>query len=404
MSTEFDIAIIGGGNAGLTLAAQLAAQDNPPSTVVIEPQTVQQRDCSWGLWALDQQTEQLAHSTKGRWRRWQLVDETRRVVHSSNQYSYLSLSSADYLLDRAAQLREPVSLIEDSVKALHPQQSETIIETEQGRYSAKTVYDSRPPEIGYSTLRQHFLGWEITTKEPIKDPDMATLMDFRVDQSRGLHFIYALPFSDHHLLIESTLISGRMETQDWYRDAIKGWLRDNNIEIGEFLCEEMGVIPMDTIETDPDIAASPMSSESSESSESLGPQPLIATIGAASGAVRRSSGYAFQHIQQQISQLAAGIAQGNMAVPTPISSRLTAMDSIFNGVLLSRPDLAVSLYMDMAKALNGDEFARFMLGQATTGDWLRVIAAMPKLPFLKETVKQSAKQVSKQLLGQHKSA
>ena len=391
MSTEFDIAIIGGGNAGLTLAAQLAAQDNPPSTVVIEPQTTQQRDCSWGLWALDQQAEQLSHSVKGRWRRWQLIDDTSRVVHSSNQYSYLSLSSADYLIDRAAQLREPVSLIEDSVKALHSQQHKTIIETEKGRYSAKTVYDSRPPKIAEDGLRQHFLGWHIHTKEPIDDPDMATLMDFRVDQSRGLHFIYALPFSDHHMLIESTLISAGLVPQSWYRDAIERWLRDNNIEVAEVICEETGVIPMDTLIAD---SASPVSDGMAS----------IASIGAASGAVRRSSGYAFQHIQQQISQLAAGIAQGNMAVPTPISSRLKAMDKIFNGVLLSQPELAVSLYMRMAQALNGDQFARFMLGQATANDWLRVIAAMPKIPFLLETLKQGGKQISKRLLRQSKSA
>lgn len=391
MSTEIDIAIIGGGNAGLSLAAQLAAQDNPPSTVVIEPQTTQQRDCSWGLWALDQQAEQLSHSVKGRWRRWQLIDNTSRVVHSSNQYSYLSLSSADYLIDRAAQLRDPVSLIEDSVKALHSQQHKTIVETEKGRYSAKTVYDSRPPKIAEDGLRQHFLGWHIHTKEPIDDPDMATLMDFRVDQSRGLHFIYALPFSDHHMLIESTLISAGLVPQSWYRDAIERWLRDNNIEVAEVICEETGVIPMDTLIAD---SASPVSDGMAS----------IASIGAASGAVRRSSGYAFQHIQQQISQLAAGIAQGNMAVPTPISSRLTVMDKIFNGVLLSRPELAVSLYMRMAQALNGDQFARFMLGQATANDWLRVIAAMPKIPFLLETLKQGGKQISKRLLRQSKSA
>ena len=139
---------------------------------------------------------------------------------------------------------------------------------------------------------------------------------------------------------------------------------------------------MDTLATEPDAATT---SEPSERSE---PKPLIATIGAASGAVRRSSGYAFQHIQQQISQLAAGIAQGNMAVPTPISSRLTAMDEVFNAVLRSRPDLSVSLYMGMARALNGDQFARFMLGQATVNDWLRVIAAMPKGPFIAQVAKQ----------------
>ena len=80
------------------------------------------------------------------------------------------------------------------------------------------------------------------------------------------------------------------------------------------------------------------------------------------------------------------------------------MDKIFNGVLLSRPELAVSLYMRMAQALNGDQFARFMLGQATANDWLRVIAAMPKIPFLLETLKQGGKQISKRLLRQSKSA
>ena len=378
MSSEFDIAIIGGGNAGLTLAAQLASQDSPPSTVVIEPQTPKQRNCSWGLWALDQQTQQLAQSTKGRWRRWQLIDDHSRIIHSSNQYSYLSLSSAAYLTDCEAQLREPVSLLRESVTALHSEHQQTIVETSQGQLSANTVYDSRPPKLIDNGLRQHFLGWHIQTKAPIKDADIATLMDFRVDQSRGLHFIYALPYSDHQLLIESTLISTSVESQDWYRSAIECWLRDNNIEIAQLIGEEMGVIPMDTLVSDSPALATK-------------DQPLITTIGAASGAVRRSSGYAFQHIQQQMSQLAAGIAKGNMAVPTPLSSGLTTMDNIFNGVLISSPDLAVSLYMRMAKALNGDQFARFMLGQATTSDWLRVISAMPKGPFLRQLLKQILK-------------
>jgi lycopene beta-cyclase len=381
VSTEFDIAIIGGGNAGLTLAAQLACQTKPPSTVVIEPQTPAQRDCSWGLWALDRQADQLSQATKGRWRQWQLIDNHSRIVHSSDQYSYLSLSSADYLRDRAAQLREPVSLVQESVTALKAEHNQTTIETDQNHYRATTVYDSRPPKIAENGLRQHFLGWHIHSKQPIKNPDIATLMDFRVDQSRGLHFIYALPFSDHHILVESTLISATVEPQDWYRSAIEQWLQEHDIQVAEIISEEMGVIPMDTLITDPTATQ----------------QPLIATIGAASGAVRRSSGYAFQHIQQQTQQLAAGIEQGDMAVPTPISSRLTGMDKIFNGVLLSRPDLGVSLYMRMAKALNGDQFARFMLGQATARDWVHVISAMPKGPFLKQFLIQLLQRQPKEL-------
>jgi len=376
---EVDIAIIGGGNAGLTLAAQLAAQKCPPNTVVIEPQTPDQRDCSWGLWAQAPQVEQLSHSTKGRWRRWQLIDHHSRVTHSSDQYSYISLSSADYLRHCTTQLRKPITQVQESVSALKPGQDRTTIFTDQNQYSAKTVYDSRPPKIAGNGLQQHFLGWHIHTKQPIKDADIATLMDFRVDQSRGLHFIYALPFSEYHILVESTLISTTVEPQEWYRNAIKGWLKNNNIQVAEIISEEIGVIPMDTLV---------VNKQRSQSQSTSAQQPLIAPIGAASGAVRRSSGYAFQHIQQQISQLAAGIEQGNMNVPTPISSRLTTMDKIFNGVLISRPDLAVSLYMRMANALTGDQFSRFMLGKATASDWLRVIAAMPKGAFLNQFVKQ----------------
>ena len=201
-----------------------------------------------------------------------------------------------------------------------------MIETDKTQYRAKKVYDSRPPTLIENGLRQHFIGWHIRTKKPIQEPDVATLMDFRVDQSRGLHFVYALPFSDHHLLVESTVISNTLEPSEWYRTAIETWLSDNNIDVKEIISEEMGVIPMDTLVTE----------QSATEAKFCG---QVSPIGAASGAVRRSSGYAFQHIQQQTTELAEGIAHGRMAVPTPISSRLTMMDTVFNGVLNSRPDL-----------------------------------------------------------------
>jgi lycopene beta-cyclase len=64
------------------------------------------------------------------------------------------------------------------------------------------------------------------------------------------------------------------------------------------------------------------------------------------------------------------------------------MDKIFNGVLVAQPHLAVTLMMQTAKSLNPEGFARFMLGQATLFDWIRVILAMPKIPFLKQVFKR----------------
>ena len=39
----------------------------------------------------------------------------------------------------------------------------------------------------------------------------------------------------------------------------------------------------------------------------------------------------------------------------------------------------------MAKNLSGDEFAKFLSGEANFKLWLKVIFAMPKIPFMKAT-------------------
>jgi lycopene beta-cyclase len=58
------------------------------------------------------------------------------------------------------------------------------------------------------------------------------------------------------------------------------------------------------------------------------------------------------------------------------------MDRIFLAVLRRRPDLAPHIFTAMAGSLTGDEFARFLSGEAGVKTWLKVVLAMPKMPFL----------------------
>jgi lycopene beta-cyclase len=89
-----------------------------------------------------------------------------------------------------------------------------------------------------------------------------------------------------------------------------------------------------------------------------------------------------------MTRLAGGIATGDYLVPKPTPSYLSAMDRVFNGVLLSRPDLAVDIFMSTGRALNGDQFARFMLGSASLWEWIKVIFAMPKRVFIRQVWRQ----------------
>ncbi|MFL2530709.1 MAG: lycopene cyclase family protein [Porticoccaceae bacterium] len=352
-----DIAIIGGGSAGITLATKLKHQ----TSVVIEPKTPEQRDVSWALWATENHQKEIAAATKGRWNKWRLIDHKHEIIHKSDKYHYTSLSSADYLRHCENKLSSNISLVRESADNIIAEGNGGTFTAAGKKYFAHHIYDSRPAKLDENGLKQHFLGIEIRTKKPLNEVDIATLMDFRVDQSKGLHFIYALPFSERTLLIESTMISATLEPKEWYKQGIYQWLDDQSIEIEEITREEYGVIPMH--ETTPE-------------------DTKLMRIGSASGAVRLSSGYAFTNIQAQISQLAANIERGEFSVPQVISSNINQLDKIYNSVLIANPTLGVELMMKTAGALDADGFSRFMLGKATFKDWIRVILAMPKIPFL----------------------
>jgi lycopene beta-cyclase len=360
---ELDIAIIGGGSSGMALATRL----NGLSATVFEPKTAAERDCCWAFWAHPPQLKEFSQSIQGSWDRWRIIDHNDEIIHHSNQYRYTCLSAKKHLEHCETNLKKSTSLVRSPVENLVPKGNGGQFNANGQRYSAKTIYDSRPPTMAENSLRQHFLGWEISLKEPMENADIATLMDFRVDQSRGLHFIYVLPYSDRHLLVESTMISTQLEDKGWYRNAITGWLAEHNIQVKSQLREEYGVISMATEQPY---------------------NPEVNNIGANGGAVRLSSGYAFSTIQRQMAELAQSINAGQRNVPKPFSRLLMFMDKVFNRALNAQPDQGVSFFMATAKALNAEQFSLFMLGDAGFLEWAKVMQAMPKWPFIKSALSQ----------------
>ena len=236
---------------------------------------------------------------------------------------------------------------------------------------------------------QHFLGYEITSNHNVFKPDTAILMDFRCDQSRGVHFIYYLPFTQRHALVESTLFSTSLVSEDFYDKAIKHYLT-NHLGCTNYTIKrrERGVIPMARLQQ--------------RESDLMG-------IGANGGAIRPSSGYAFSFIQKQIDQISNNAKPGKpLQVKNPHSRFELMMDQIFLDVIRRKPFLAPAIFTSLASNLNGDEFACFLSGEASMKIWLKVIFAMPKWPFLLSLLPQITKEyrdnqiTTDQNLGQNK--
>jgi lycopene beta-cyclase len=59
------------------------------------------------------------------------------------------------------------------------------------------------------------------------------------------------------------------------------------------------------------------------------------------------------------------------------------MDEVFITVLRHKPETAPELFLRMANALDGDQFALFLSGEAGWKIRFKVVMAMPKLIFIR---------------------
>lgn len=360
-----DIAIWGAGCAGLSLARALAphlASGKIGASATIHGALTPAIDNShiWGFWQTDWLAEAAQLSRKS-WQYWQIITPFGRVTQHSQHFAYHGLESAVWLKDCLKQAEGQLAFKQE---APEPGDSDG---DGQGQGQG-LILDSRTPDVPENSLLQHFKGWEIKTDKAVFDANTLTLMDFRCDQSRGIHFIYLLPFSENTALVESTLFSEQTEDSAFYEQAIQTYLKDiYQIDDFKILRQEAGCIPMNFL--------SPR-------------DPSLRAIGANGGCVRASSGYAFAFIQKQVQQIARDLEKGQKITKIPVPHRTADrwLDRVFLAVLKAHPEAAPDIFLRMAKALSGDELAKFMSGLADLSIYAKLILAMPKQMFIAQII------------------
>ena len=351
---QVDIAIIGAGCAGLSLAHRLVATEKASDIKAslygpVSPAATNGH--SWGFWATQGLTEQ-AGLARQRWQKWQIITAEQKITQKADAHPYCRLDSRDWL-----------TLCLDSIEG-HIQYKPN----ELPPPGTQPVFDSRPPIVPDGAMLQHFMGVEVKTVQTCFSPDTAILMDFRCDQSRGIHFIYLLPYSPTEALVESTMLSLERQDDAFYTEAIKTYLETYWTTGGwQISHTERGCIPMTFVQpANPDYLA----------------------IGANGGCIRPSSGYAFAFIQKQTDALIDSLVRNGphyltpATLPRPIRRFDLFLDRIFLHVIRHHPGRAADLFARIAAALSGDEFARFMSGLADFTIYAKLLRAMPSGLFL----------------------
>ena len=350
------IGIIGGGCAGLVLADRLSAQnDTPPITLYDDGKP--RPDHIWGYWDSGEAFMQAPlAAAKHSYPYWQIITPEGAAKMGGGTARYVAVSSAAYEAELRARLAASnrVTRIE---KHLSPDSDEAA--------GFDLLYDTVSATPRSGGLLQHFKGVYVTADRPCFDPEIATLMDFRVDQSNGVHFIYLLPFSETEVLVESTLFSPALCDDAFYEAAIDDYLSrifpDISFTHG---ARESGCIPMADLQTHTEGHAA-------------------VHLGLAGGALRASSGYAFYQIHRQINDW---LNEQHTKPQAGASGLERWMDKVFLRVLRHHPQRAPEIFLSLGQALSGDNFAAFMNGHTGFANLARVIAAVPKAPFIRRVL------------------
>ena len=374
----YDLAIIGAGCAGLSLAARLAEKAAHMKVVLIDPRTRFDDDRTWCFWTWGNTPVEALIDT--RWPSWRFSDTNGvSIAHQNNHAHYACVRAARFYEAalKSIHLAGFELRMGEAASEVKPQISHMRIMTDKDPVLARLVLDTRPPQGLNATLLQVFSGVEIESRTDCFEPCQAGLMEDMESDSEGFRFTYILPFTARRALIELTRFTPSYMHPGKLDHGLEEILARRGLAHARVLRREHGILPM------------------GQSSVTPPADPRILRAGSAAGALRAATGYAFLRIQHWAEACASSIAQGGPPIAHSAEPRIRAwMDSVFLTTIRSQPQNAPDYFLRIAKTLTPEAFARFMSDAALTSDLLRLMAALPPMPFLAAAAR----------LGLHRSA
>ena len=373
-----DYVFIGLGAANSLIIRQMHTHGilDDATLMIIDPDEKLLNDKTFCFWATEQEIHDLGFTSLIS-HDWSFLGIGELITQSVQPYRYYHVSSIT-LYD---ELRDILSLhnvqfIREYAGEIISSESEIIsVRTSHSKVSAKYVFDSRPPQWNEPArnetfLLQSFFGWRITTKEPIFDVHTFTMMDFSVDQSIATQFVYVLPFSPNHALIELTRFGASPIEYTYAQEQLIRFCQQKQYGVYTIESEEQGIIPMSTcsIKTEPS------------------PDNHLKT-GSAAGRIKPSTGYAFKEMAFHAIHIVDSLKNGyNPQRAMQRSGRFAFYDRLLLKILESHPNRGKELFERLFQQVSGTRVLRFLEEQTSFIEDISVFMALPKYMFAKQAV------------------
>lgn len=367
----YDYIIAGAGAAGMQLAYLMATDPffKSKKILLLDKAKKDQNDRTWCFWEKGEGFfERILYKT------WDTALFASPYFTSSIQlepYRYKMIRGID-LYQYILEILEKNSSFEiryEAVKKIQDKDSYVSVESDKEIYKAAKVFSSIfDPKLmfeqkNHPVLQQHFIGWFVKTENPVFNPDEVTFMDFTVAQDGNTRFMYVLPFSKHEALVEYTLFSEELLSDEEYENAIKEYLLEKKAGIHEVTDTERGSVPMTTYNFTKDNTANFMK------------------IGTAGGWTKASTGYTFKNTQQKALLLVSYLKEGRSLEGFNPANRFTFYDGILLDILQRKNYLGAFIFSKLFKRNKAEQIFKFLEDKTSLPEEIWIMASVADIHF-----------------------
>ena len=385
----YDYIIAGAGGAGLSLLHYLLASPvlSNQQILVIDQSLNKTNDRTWCFWEMgNHEFESLVHH---RWDAISIHSKSFSKELTTSPFSYKMIQGIDFYnyVITAAKLKPNVHWVEAAISNITEinagqLEKEVLLEWESGFAKAKMVftsilpfqmnnlvsaskYDSRNQSSSHLPfLWQHFKGRTVTFDQPVFDQKVARLMDFNVPQHGATAFMYLLPINEMQALVEYTLFSDQILQISEYDKVLNEYLSKHYPDFTYTIQhEEIGAIPM------------------TQQVFSNYKAPIY-PIGALGLAIKASTGYAFQFIQQQCKSIVVQLEQG-LAINTNVhNTRHRFYDAVLLHVLFYHKMEGAEIFKRIFAKNKAATVFKFLSNNSSLWEDIQIMRSLPTRIFL----------------------
>jgi lycopene beta-cyclase len=372
----YDFVIAGAGCSGLSLATALSKANVKNSILLIDNNIHTNQDKTWCFWETPY-TWPLPFPTTI-WQNLSFYSDNYEKKEKILPFNYICVKSGDFYKYSYEVLKNAknIDVIEDNIERIYGLETGACLETKTQKFYCKYLFNSTSinhenakTNYTHSGLKQHFQGWFIKSEKPVFEKNTATFMDFRTEQHQDVRFFYVLPFSEEEALIEYTIFSKQLLTDEAYDKQIKKYIQETlQIENFTVIEKEKGIIPMEFIQPDTS-------------------HTHVIPIGIVGGALKPSTGFAFSLIQKQVNQIVKSIQLGKFLSHNKlIQNRFSFYDTILLHLLQKKEINKSDIFISLFKGNNIETILTFLSEKTGIFSELKIFSTLPVKVFINALV------------------